>query len=146
MSRIILMSIKPIFAKQIYNKLKGYELRKKLFSIHERDRIILYETFPVKSITGEFIAGEVKELFSSDVVNLIRKGVLKGCNELDIPYIIGKRKILVIEIKSPRIYKHLLSLDNIRRIVKGFHPPRSYVIVRDKKLIRAIERLAYETC
>lgn len=137
------MSIKPIFAKQIYDKVKGYELRRKLFPIFEGDHIILYETAPVKSITGEFIAGEVKELNSDKVVNLIRKGLLRGCNELDIPYVIGERKVLVIEVKSPRAFKCSLSLDDIKNIIKDFHPPRSYFVIKSKKLLRIIERLTY---
>jgi len=146
MSRTILMSIKPIFAKQIYDGLKGYELRRKLFPILEGDRIILYETSPVKSITGEFIAGKVKELDSNEVVDLIRRGVLRGCSELDVPYVTGKRKVLVIEVKSPKVFKRPLSLDSIREIIKSFHPPRSYAIIRNEELIRVVERLAYETC
>ena len=138
------MSIKPIFARQIYNKVKGYELRRKLFPLVKGDRIILYETSPVKSITGEFIAGEVKELEPEEVLSLIRKGVLQGCDDLDVPYVVGRRKVLVIEVKCPKLFKHQLSLSHLRRLVKGFRPPRSYMVVKNEKLIKVIEMWSRE--
>jgi len=138
MTRIILMSIKPIFARQIYSRFKAYELRRKLFMIAEGDHILLYETAPVKSITGKFIAGHVRELSSEEVVSLIKRGLLRGCNDLDVPYVIGKRKVLVIEVKSPKTFRRPLSLDLLRKRIKGFRPPRSYIVIRDSEFIEVI--------
>ncbi len=54
----ILMSIKPKFVKQIFEGIKLFELRKKIFR-REVKTIIIYESSPTKKIVGEFIIDKI---------------------------------------------------------------------------------------
>ena len=54
----VLMSIKPKFVKQIFEGIKLFELRKKIFR-REVKTIIIYESSPTKKIVGEFIIDRI---------------------------------------------------------------------------------------
>ena len=55
-----IFSIKPKHANNIYKKLKLWEFRTRLpKDLHAGDRIWLYETSPVKQITGYFMVNNV---------------------------------------------------------------------------------------
>ena len=134
------MSIKPIFAKEIYEGIKKYELRRKIFGIEPFSLVILYESSPKKAITGKFIAGKVVEMNSEVVIRLINEGKIEGCTELDIPYVTGKRKILVIEVLNPKKYKRELTLSIIRSHIPKFKPPLSYMRLKNKSLLSLIKK------
>ena len=54
----VLMSIKPKFVRQIFEGVKLFELRKKIFR-REVKTIIIYESSPTKKIVGEFIIDRI---------------------------------------------------------------------------------------
>ena len=137
--RKVLMAIKPIFAERILNGIKKYELRRKVFPLNSGDKVIIYESSPVKAITGEFTIGRVSELNSEEVIKMIKRGELPGSDERDIPYVTGNRPILVLEVKNPIRYAIPIPLETIKEYVPKFRPPLSYVIVRNHKLITLIE-------
>jgi len=68
-NRVILLSIKPIYAKKIINGQKTVELRKRIpKSLNKGDRIVLYVSSPYKEICGSFTVGgiirdEIKKLW-----------------------------------------------------------------------------------
>ncbi|RLE75404.1 MAG: hypothetical protein DRJ56_05810 [Thermoprotei archaeon] len=144
MRRTVLMSIKPTFARQILGGVKRYELRRKVFPLLEGDRVVLYESRPVMAITGEFVAGRVAEMRPEDVIKLIREDALEGCGELDVPYVVGRRPVLIIEVREPRRYVRPVTLAELRAALGGFRPPASYVLVRDPRLLSLIEERAGE--
>lgn len=141
---LYLMSIKPLFARQIYSERKGFELRKR-GRIKEGSRIILYETAPLKAITGEFKAGRILLLKFSDVYRMIVEGKLRGCDKRDLDYVRGGDKIQVIEILNSKEYNVFLRLRDLRALVPRFVPPRSYIKLNKEKyrpLIRVINEFS----
>lgn len=107
--------IKPLFAAQIYSGLKKYELRRRV-RVSRGDLVVLYETAPVKALTGEFVAGEVvlkpAEVVRRDVI----AGLLRGCDERDLPYVGLKGVVAVIEVRAPRVYPEPITLDELRKL------------------------------
>lgn len=141
---IYLMSIKPIFARQIYSGRKGFELRKR-GRIKEGSRIVLYETAPLKAITGEFRAGKVTILEFNDVNRMLFEGKLRGCDKRDLNYVKGGKRIQVIEILSSKEYNTSLRLKELRALIPGFTPPRSYIMLtkeRYEPLLKAINKIS----
>ena len=49
----VLLSIKPHFAKLIFDREKRYEYRKALFKRDDVDGIVVYASSPTKQIIGE---------------------------------------------------------------------------------------------
>lgn len=107
--------IKPLFAAQIYSGLKKYELRRRV-RVSRGDLIVLYETAPVKALTGEFTAGEVALRPAEAVRRDIAAGLLKGCDERDLPYVGLKGLVAVIEVRTPRVYLKPITLDELRKL------------------------------
>lgn len=55
----ILLSIKPKYAQMIYDGTKRYEYRRRMpRKLNVGDTVYLYETAPVKAVTGYFIVGD----------------------------------------------------------------------------------------
>ena len=50
----VLLSIKPEFAEKIFNGTKKYEFRKSLFKNKSVDKVIVYASYPLQHIIGEF--------------------------------------------------------------------------------------------
>lgn len=51
----ILLSIKPRFAREIYDKTKHIELRKRQPNVPSGTPVYMYETLPIGKITGIFV-------------------------------------------------------------------------------------------
>jgi len=50
----VLLSIKPEFADQIFSGTKKYEYRKSIFKRQGVDSIVVYSSYPVQKVIGEF--------------------------------------------------------------------------------------------
>ncbi len=55
----VLLSIKPEFALKIFNGLKKYEYRRIIFKRREVEIIVVYASYPIKRVIGEFDIGEI---------------------------------------------------------------------------------------
>lgn len=59
----VLLSIKPEYVEKIFSGVKKYEYRRSIFKNKEIKTVVIYSTFPVKKIVGEFkIKNIVKDL------------------------------------------------------------------------------------
>ena len=130
---IYLLSIKPQFAEQIYKGVKKYELRRKVGNLKPYSDIIIYESAPVKAVTGVIKIGNIRVLPSGKVKALVLAGELEGCGKEDLKYVVGKKPILVIEIIEYRKLRRKLGLEELKAIIDGFKPPLSYIRIDDKK-------------
>ncbi len=118
-----LLSIKPIFAEQILSCEKEWELRRRS-KIKPWSIVFLYASRPISSIVGEALIGDTSFLESLEVERLIRKGSLKGCNELDIPYVKGKSRVELLRIVSALRYTRRIGLKDLYEM--GIRVPVSY--------------------
>lgn len=60
----VLLSIKPEFVDKIFDGTKKYEFRKSLFKRNDVTRVVIYASYPIKRIVGEF---EIEHILSDDV-------------------------------------------------------------------------------
>lgn len=93
----IILSIHPKWAKLIYEGQKTVEWRKvipscllPIYSMHDAIRVYLYETAPVKKVTGYFVCRDVARLTMSEppwenaeIHPAAEKVINKGCVPLD---------------------------------------------------------------
>ncbi|RLE62638.1 MAG: DNA-binding protein [Thermoprotei archaeon] len=126
------MSFKPVFAYQILEGRKAFELRKKIFTIKQGDRIIMYASNPVKAIVGEFIAGEVIVGEFSTIWEYVKAIPSSGVDERDIPYIRGHKHVLAIKVVKPKKYKRAITLKDMRSLIPNWRPPLSYMRVKGR--------------
>ncbi len=139
---VYLLSIKPWFAKQIYEGIKKYELRRKVGVIEPHSDVIIYESAPVKAVTGVMKVGEVRVLPPEKVELMVLSGELKGCGEADLKYVSGERPVLVIEVIESKKLRRILTLEDLRAIIPGFKPPLSYIrLDYREKYVKLVEKV-----
>ena len=80
MSKAILLSIHPKWAKKIYSGEKRVEWRKSYPKIEGKTRVYMYETAPIKRVTGFFTLLDVEGV---DVNKSITLSYEKGCVSID---------------------------------------------------------------
>lgn len=115
------MSIKPEFAEKIFKGEKKYEFRRMIFKNKEIDRVVVYASFPVMRVIGEFLIGDILEM---DLDKLWKKtnkeaGISK---ELFMAYYRGKNKGYAIRISTVKRYEKPLVLQDVSVI----RPPQSF--------------------
>ena len=96
----VLMSIKPKFVKQIFEGIKLFELRKKIFR-REVKTIIIYESSPTKKIVGEFIIDKIISATPQKIYLDYGESLGISKNEyfknVDIAYAIKIKKVIKYE-------------------------------------------------
>ena len=117
----VLLSIKPQFAKEIFNGLKKYEYRKTIFARQDIEKVIVYASSPLKSVIGEF---EIDEIIHDDIDKLwIRTKNKAGISEEHfLEYFDNKSKGYAIKIKKHKRYDNPFELE--RLMVST--PPQSF--------------------
>ena len=127
----ILLSIKPQFANKIFDGTKKYEFRKSIFNNYKISKVIVYASYPIKKVVGEF---EIEDIITDEPEILWEKtkdysGITK---EFYDSYFNERKKAYAIKIKSFRKY-------NIPKCLKAdfdiSFPPQSFrYIDKTKKL------------
>lgn len=99
----VLMSIKPKFVKQIFEGIKLFELRKKIFR-REVKTIIIYESSPTKKIVGEFIIDKIisdtpQKIYMDygKYLGISKNEYFKYFKNVDIAYAIKIKKVIKYE-------------------------------------------------
>lgn len=121
----ILLSIKPEYAKSILDGKKEFEFRK-IRCHKDVRRIILYATFPLKSVVGEAEIEEILQDTPSKIWKVTRDkaGITKKFYD---SYYKGKRIAVAYKLKNVKAYttpKTLLDL-GVGTV------PQSYVYIDD---------------
>ncbi len=130
------MSFKPIFGEQVLTGIKSHEVRKFLGRIEEGSWVLVYESTPVRAFTGIFQVGRADIVDEDCALELIRG--FRGYSDLDLPYIVGRRKLVVIEVRNPTRFHVPVFLDEVRRYFPSFRPPMSYVRVKSGTLLCSV--------
>ena len=122
----VLISIKPKYAKQIFEGTKKYELRKNLWSLGTKNIIIVYASEGCKFIMGEFKTTKIIEDTPINIWNKYQDdlGITK---EKFFEYFKNKEVAYAIRVDNYIKYDEprLLSDINIRRA------PQSYMYLKD---------------
>ena len=137
--QVWVLPVKPLFAEQIYEGVKKYELRRRRLKIEREDRIALYETTPVKAITGEFGAGNVTYMDAALVAKRVRAGLIEGCDERDLPYVGLRGLVTVIEVTGAIRYRNPIGLREIRMLAPGITLRCPFRVERWPRLLERID-------
>jgi len=121
----VLLSIKPEYAKLIFNQSKKYEFRRVIFKNQKVKTVLVYASSPVKGIIGEF---EIDSIISNapDLLweqTKYQSGIKK--NKF-FKYFANKEIGFAIKIKSVNQYQELLC----PRENFSVFPPQSFCYVR----------------
>lgn len=117
----VLLSIKPEYAQSILDGNKKFEFRRVIFKNESIKTVVMYASYPLKKIVGEF---SVSGIISMDTSNLWANtesyaGISKACYD---DYFLGKNighAIIVSDVKIYAEQKELSSL-NIERAPQSF--------------------------
>ncbi|PJG85395.1 ASCH domain-containing protein [Conservatibacter flavescens] len=120
----ILMSIKPEYVEKIFSGEKKYELRRKIF-IHRVKSIIIYSTYPVMKVVGEFEVKNIKIDSPSNIFNTYHN-VICIDKEKFFKYFSNATKAYAIEIGQVFKYEEPKTLMSLG-IKKA---PQSYMYIR----------------
>ncbi|MDR1926534.1 MAG: hypothetical protein LBQ13_02475 [Endomicrobium sp.] len=119
----ILLSIKPEYVERIFNNTKKYEYRR-ILAKNNVDSIIIYCSYPVKKIVGEF---KVKSIIMRTPNTLWKMTQHSAGISKDkfYEYFSGKSMAYAYEIDSVRKYRTHRDLNDF-----GISfPPRSFIYV-----------------
>lgn len=108
----VLLSIKPEFANKIFDGSKRYEYRKTLFRRKDVDSIVVYASFPVCRVIGEFM-----------IVNILRdnldslweetKNYAGISREFYDSYFANKEFAYAIEVGNFKRYEEEITLQDL---------------------------------
>lgn len=117
----VLLSIKPEFAKSIFNGSKKYEYRKTIFRRQDIDRVLVYVTTPIKLVVGEFFVGNILH----EPIHILwekTEGTSGISKNKFIKYFENRQRGYAIEIKNTKPYDYPLSLNELMLS----SPPQSF--------------------
>jgi len=122
----VLMSIRPQYAKKIFDGTKKVELRRvKPKSLQSGDLIFVYVSSPVKALMGAFTVSSIMEKRLPTLWRSVRD--CAGIERKDFyNYFQGVEKGVAIFIKDIWLLPKPIYLADMQKEVKGFFPPQSF--------------------
>jgi len=122
MQNSILLSIKPQFVELILTGSKQFEFRRVLFRDRSVTRVVIYASYPVKKVVGEFRVGYVLSLSPDELWNATRNGA--GIEKGDFfSYFEGRKTAHAIKIEYAHRYRKprdLIAEYNVHRAPQSF--------------------------
>ena len=123
MSRVILISIKPVFARALLDGSKRFELRRFVPRFEAGDRALIYASTPERRVVGGFVVGRVAAGSAEEVWTAIG-GPACGLSEHGFfAYLSGARRCAAVEALRPALLPQPVPLP--------FRPPQSYQFLRE---------------
>lgn len=125
-SSAILMSIRPQYAKKIFDGTKTVELRRiKPRLISEGVLVFVYVSTPVKSLMGAFTVSCVVEKPLTGLWRRVKDHAGIKHNEF-MSYFDGVETGVAIFINDVWLLPRPISLTELKKEMKGFYPPQSF--------------------
>ena len=119
----VLMPIYPIYIEEIFNGIKKYEFRRKIFKNKDVDTVVMYATVPVKKIVGEF---KIKNIICDTPENLwkLHHKIDEESHKNFLNYLKDLEKAYAIEITDIKKYPNPLEIQelfpNLKKIPQSF--------------------------
>lgn len=120
----MLLSIKPEFASKIYDGTKSIELRR-VKPARLVQRVLVYETSPVKRITGWFTLRWIRSIPTRLAWSRFRKSMGIGKDRYRA-YFRNCRNAILFAVSRTHRFVSGIKLTSLR---KGVRPPQSFVYV-----------------
>ncbi len=136
-NKILLISIKPKYAEQIFKGEKTVELRRVKTKLTPGDLVLVYVTSPKQALIGYF---EVKKIILvENIQNNLPKfwQQVKDSAGLEYSefkdYYQGASRGVGIFIKNSYLFKSSIELHTLKQKLPNFHPPQSYHYLNSDK-------------
>lgn len=123
MSRVLLMSLKPAFADAAFRGVKRFEYRRSRVSAKRGDIVLIYETAPIRHVTGFFVVGRVI-VDPSFLLTMLEPD--EAIREAVTRYLAEAVRSSALEITSPTRWRVPRALSEV---CKASRPPQSYCFV-----------------
>lgn len=118
----VLLSIKPEYAFKIFNGSKKYEFRKVIFKNPNVRTVVVYASWPVKQVIGEFDIDGILSLEPDQIWDKTKK--FSGISEeFFYEYFKNRNVAHAIKIREARLYDQPLGISENFNVI----PPQSYV-------------------
>jgi predicted transcriptional regulator len=121
--RDALISIKPKYVDKILNGQKAVEIRTRKVNLQNDARLWIYSTLPMGSIQAMAYVQQVDIDSPKTIWGKYSKSIGITKNNFDC-YVNGSNKISAIVTKKIFRLPSEISLETMRSIVPGFHPPQ----------------------
>lgn len=120
----VLLSIKPEFAKKIFDGSKKFEFRRNIFKRQDIEKVVVYASSPIKRIIGEF---EIAKVLSDEPSQLwLETKEFAGINEeYFFKYFSNISVGYAIKIKSYQLYDFPIHIKDSL----GVSPPQSFMYI-----------------
>lgn len=122
----ILMSIRPQYAKMIFDRKKTVELRRiKPKTLGSGDLILVYVSSPMKSLVGAFKVAHVVEKPLSSLWKAVKDHAGVSYAEFS-NYYNGVQLGVAIFIKDVWLLPKPIHLSDLQKDINGFYPPQNF--------------------
>lgn len=119
----VILSIKPQFCKHIFDGVKRYEYRKKVFIHSDIDKVYVYASKPISKIVGYFTIDHVINCNASDMWEMTYKegGITKEYfddyfKNCDMAHAIKIDEVVMLDIPI-----------DPKKVIKDFHAPQNFM-------------------
>lgn len=123
--QVILMSIKPKYAEKIILGSKTVELRRVAPNLDKSEIILIYESSPVKAITGYAFISQITRSSPSEVWAQYAREAQISKDDFD-EYYQGTEQAFAIHICEAARLAEPISLADLRNDQILYNPPQSY--------------------
>lgn len=123
-----LVSVRPRYAEKIYSGEKRVELRKVRPPVSAGSLVLLYESAPIKALTGLFVVGGLESEAPPQV--WAKYSGCAGVTREEFFSYFGQRSVgHAISIEAVRPFAHPIPLRFLASLWGGFHPPQVHRFV-----------------
>lgn len=134
MSRALLLSVRPRFARALLAGTKTAEIRRRFPDVPESMTVVIYSSSPEKAILGTMRA---RRLIRSNAEDIWRNyGGVIGLEQSELTdYLHGARDCSVLELDTPALWQRPVDLHELRRVL-GVEPAQSFRYLTGRQLAR----------
>ncbi|MHC1781243.1 MAG: ASCH domain-containing protein [Anaerolineaceae bacterium] len=124
-SNVLLLSLRPKYAKQVFSGTKKIELRRVKPKLNEGDTVLVYVSSPVKQVWGTFTVARIIDKPIRELWALVENEAGISKDEF-YRYYSGVDHGYGIYIKDIKSIFQPIDLHLIKEQWSNFHPPQSY--------------------
>lgn len=141
MSRALLLSVRPRFARGLLAGTKTAEVRRRFPEVHEGTTVIIYSSSPDKAVLGTMRTRRLVRSNTEEIWREYSHAIGIGQAELT-DYLEGATDCSVLELDTPNLWPRPVGLAELRRQM-GIEPAQSFRYLNTKQLSR-LQTLAAE--
>lgn len=142
MSRALLLSVRPRFARGLLAGTKTAEVRRRFPEVPEGTTVIIYSSSPEKAVLGTMRTRRLVRSNTEEIWREYSHAIGIGHAELT-DYLEGATDCSVLELDTPNLWPRPVGLAELRRQL-GIEPAQSFRYLNTKQLTR-LQGLAGES-